>query len=138
MIDSFGLSYTTFQLSDLSVAQISSEDVDALCRIEVTVKNTGLMSGSEVVQLYISFPDIGLINPRLQLKGFSKARDLNPGQTSKVVINLDKYAFSYWDVRKNGWHAKAGKYQIYVGQSSDSLPLHQTFELCQSLVWSGL
>ncbi|TFK72570.1 glycoside hydrolase family 3 protein [Pluteus cervinus] len=126
------------RLSDLSVAQLSSDDIDILCRVEVTVMNTGSVSGSEVVQLYVSFPDIGLVNPRLQLKGFSKVRDLDPGQSSKVVVNLGKYAFSYWDVRKNGWHAKAGKYHIHVGQSSDVLPLHQTFELRQSLVWSGL
>lgn len=135
---SFGLSYTTFELSDLKISELTSNSVDIIVEVKVTVKNTGVVTGSEVVQIYVTYPDIGLVNPNIQLKGFAKAHDLASGESKELVVRLDKYAISYWDERRNTWFAKAGKYDIFAGQSSDSLALRQSFDLGQSFSWSGL
>jgi len=104
----------------------------------VTVKNEGGQAGSEVVQLYVSLPEIGVTTPKLQLRGFAKARLLKPGGSTKLTINLDKYAFSFWDESQNAWKLPAGKYGIHLGTSSDNLVLHDTFELPRSFIWNGL
>jgi len=134
----FGLSYTKFSFSELAITQSSSNDRTFTATVSVLVKNEGSVPGSEVVQLYISYPDIGLTTPRLQLKGFAKAHDLSPGMSQKVTIELDKYAVSFWDTQQNMWKAGAGKYWLHVGSSSDDLHLEGTFELRQSFHWGGL
>jgi beta-glucosidase len=107
-------------------------------QINVTVKNEGDRTGSEVVQLYVSLPEIGLTTPKLQLRGFAKANNVTKGSTAKVTITLDKYAFSFWDDLQNCWKVPAGKYGVHVGVSSDNLSLHDTIELKETFTWKGL
>ncbi|KIJ69540.1 glycoside hydrolase family 3 protein [Hydnomerulius pinastri MD-312] len=134
----YGLSYTKFAISDLSLSSISSYDEDFSIKATAKIANSGSVTGSGVVQLYVTLPDIGVTTPRLQLKGFAKAKDLAPGATQKVEITLNKYAISFWDTPKNRWCAKAGTYRVLVGSSSEELPLEGTFELKKTFVWSGL
>ena len=122
----------------MSISQPSSHNTSFLLFVEVTVTNTGDLQGSEVVQLYITLPDIGLTTPRLQLKGFAKARDLEPGKSEVVEIELDKYAISYWDTSQDIWRAKAGTYTISIGKSSDDIVLEGSFELERDFQWVGL
>lgn len=133
-----GLSYTSFELSELVVSGPSSVDNTFSLDITATVTNTGHVSGSEVVQVYITLPDIGLTTPQLQLRGFTKVRDLKPGGSGRVTVILDKYAVSYWDERKNIWRTKEGKYEVMVGQSSDNISLRGEFEVKEEFEWSGL
>lgn len=116
----------------------TSEDESISFDVSVTVKNEGAVTGSEVVQLYISYPDLGVTTPQLQLRGFGKARDVAPGDTQKIVIHLDKYALSFWNAKKGLWSAKAGTYSVHVGSSSENLVLGGKFELGKSFEWSGL
>lgn len=132
------MSYTTFSLSELDISGPSSHDTDVSIQVTATVTNTGRIPGSEVVQVYITLPDIGLTTPKLQLRGFAKARDLKPGDSEKVKITLDKYAVSYWDERKDAWRAPEGTYEISVGQSSDNISLRGELELKKEFEWSGL
>lgn len=81
---------------------------------------------------------MGITTPRLQLKGFAKAKDLAPGATQKVIIKLDRYAVSFWDTERAAWHAAAGQYSLHAGPSSDNLPLQVRFKLQESLFWTGL
>ncbi|KII88806.1 glycoside hydrolase family 3 protein [Plicaturopsis crispa FD-325 SS-3] len=134
----FGLSYTKFQVSDLIISEVSSHDEAFSLVVDVTVANIGAVPGSEVVQLYIAYPDIGVTTPRLQLRGFQKTCDVPPGATHRVSFSLDKLAVSYFDTPKNHWAAKAGKYGVLVGTSSDNLELNGEFELKRSFQWSGL
>lgn len=134
----FGLSYTTFSLSDLSLSKVDSHDASFKLAASVKVTNIGSTPGSQVVQLYVSYPDTGITHPPLQLRGFAKAKDLAAGAEATVLIELDKYAVSYWDTPRARWKADAGKYEVRVGDSSDSLPLSVTFELKETLEWSGL
>ncbi|KAH9857719.1 glycoside hydrolase family 3 protein [Lenzites betulinus] len=136
----FGLSYTTFDLSDLKVttkARSAAAD-DFAVQLEVTVTNTGSRKGSEVVQVYVSLPDIGLTTPKLQLRAFAKARDLAPGESKTVELSLDKYAVSFWDTRHQQWKAVAGTYEVHVGKSSEDIVLQGEFAVEQEFTWVGL
>ncbi|KAG6865876.1 hypothetical protein C0991_010957 [Blastosporella zonata] len=134
----YGLSYTTFSFSKLSLMETTSSGEDFAIEISVTVKNEGSVAGSEVVQVYVTYPDIGLTTPRLQLKGFAKAKDIAPGKSSKVTIKLNKYAVSFWDTERDAWHAVAGQYSLHIGPSSVDLPLKLTYDLQKSFSWVGL
>jgi beta-glucosidase len=64
----------------------------------------------------------------MELKQFSKVR-LNAGETQHVVLHLNKRAFSYYDVDTKNWRMDPGEFVIYVGDSSESLPLKQAFSM---------
>lgn len=132
------MSYSSFSFSDLSVAEVTSHDESFQLEVSITVKNTGPVTGSGVVQLYISYPDTGITTPRLQLKGFAKARDLASGSAQKVIIPLDKYAVSFYDTTSSAWSASAGTYSLFVGHHCEDLPLEGSFKLQKSFYWTGL
>ena len=106
--------------------------------VTVTVKNTGFIAGSEVVQVYVSLPDIGLATPKLQLRGFAKARDIAPGESKAVTVKLDKYAVSWWDAVGHQWKAVPGTYGVHVGKSSAAMELEGEFVLEKGFTWVGL
>jgi beta-glucosidase len=115
----FGLSYTTFSLSSLSVSSKVFKEGDLLV-VTLKVKNTGKKTGSEVVQLYVAPPKgLSVARPPKELKGFCKVF-LQPGEEKEVTMTLDGRSFSYWD---NGWRAEKGVYAIAVGPSSQELTL---------------
>ncbi|KAF9475314.1 beta-glucosidase [Pholiota conissans] len=135
----FGLSYTKFSLSNLVVSRGRWTNANSLfAQVNITVKNEGECSGSEVVQLYVSLPEIGLTTPKLQLRGFIKANNVAKGATTKVTITLDKYAFSFWDDLQNCWKVPAGKHGLHIGVSSDNLTLRNTVEIKETFTWKGL
>ena len=140
MLCSHGLSYSKFSLSNL---QLSEADVvsggEFRLTVSLTVENIGPVTGSEVVQVYISLPaTTGLTHPLLQLKGFTKVRDLVPGSKECVEVVLDKYAVSYWNGIIDAWTVEKGVYRLEVGTSSDRLSLGATFEVKKGFEWSGL
>ncbi|CDO74858.1 hypothetical protein BN946_scf185004.g8 [Trametes cinnabarina] len=136
----FGLSYTTFLFSDLVIktsAPPTSADIFNV-QVQITVTNTGPVAGSEVVQVYISLPDIGLTTPKLQLRAFAKARDLTPGESRRITVGLDKYAVAFWDVRSQQWRATDGTYGVHVGKSSEEIVLEGGFAVEEGFTWAGL
>lgn len=126
-----GLSYSTFEYSGLAVAvdlaPISSSDVVAT--VTVFVKNTGVVAGCEVVQLYLGFPpELG--EPPLQLKGFEKSALLAPGDHATITFNLVARDVSVWDDKKtHSWQPVAGKFQVSIGSSSQDIRLVDTLDL---------
>lgn len=106
--------------------------------MSLTVENLGPITGSEVVQLYVSYPDTGITHPLLQLKGFAKAHDVAPESGRQVSLNLDKYAVSFWDSTKNAWRVVAGKYAIHVGFNCDHIVMTEEFEVKQGFLWTEL
>ncbi|PIL30463.1 hypothetical protein GSI_07162 [Ganoderma sinense ZZ0214-1] len=134
----YGLSYTTFSLSDLTLSSVTSRGPDFELDVSVTVTNTGSVAGSEVIQVYISLPDFGLTTPGLQLRGFAKARDIAPGQSKTVTVKLDKYAVSWWDTLGQQWKAVRGTYGVHVGKSSAEIVLQGEFTLQEDFAWVGL
>jgi len=108
-----GLSYTTFDYSDLVV------DAD---EARVTVTNTGDRAGAEVVQIYVSAPQSPVRTPERELRAFRKLW-LAPGQSISVTIPLDARAFSYWDVATAAFEVAGGDYVVQVGRSAHDMVL---------------
>ncbi len=109
----FGLSYTSFEYSQL---QIVGRTVTA------TVTNTGTRSGAEVVQLYIAPPEGGLFRPEKELKGFARV-ELQPGESGDASFELDDRSFALWH---NGWKVPAGQYRVLLGASCNDIRLEGT------------
>lgn len=107
-----GLSYTTFEWSEVEVA-VDGTDVD----VRLTVRNTGERAGSEVVQVYVRDVEASVYRPDKELKGFAKVH-LRPRETTDVVVHLDRRAFSVWDTSAHDWLVEAGDFEILVGASS--------------------
>ena len=136
---SHGLSYSKFTLSNLQLSETFVSDGDFRLTVSFTVENIGIVIGSEVVQVYISLPATSeLTHPLLQLKGFTKVRELVPGNKENVEVVLDKYAVSYWNDIIDAWTVEKGVYRIEVGTGSDRLSLGATFEVVKGFDWSGL
>ena len=116
-----GLSYTTFEYSNLRLSQAAIKDTDTL-NVTVTVKNTGKRAGKAVAQLYVGAPEGDYIRPVRELKGFEKVA-LEPGESKDVSFTLDKRSFAIWNEELHDWYVPAGSYQIAVGDSSRCLPV---------------
>ncbi|KAG8996030.1 hypothetical protein FRB93_000992 [Tulasnella sp. JGI-2019a] len=137
----FGLSYTTFSITDLKVSKpTNTSDASAFgLEFTATVTNTGRVAGSEVIQAYVSLPTTSrFTHPHRQLRAFAKVKDLAPGSSKTVRLSLNKYGVSYWDDRESIWVAENGVYTLAVGAASDDLPLEDTFILEKGFTWSGL
>jgi beta-glucosidase len=125
----YGLSYTTFQYSDLKVTPLSA-DLSAPVTVSFNVKNTGSREGAEVAEVYVGDSHASVPRPVKELKGFAKVH-LRPGETKRVSVSLDRRAFSFYDVEKNNWKAEPGKFSIVVGSSSEKIELQGEFTLTQ-------
>ena len=112
----FGLSYTTFAFSGLTVSTTKTGATATF-----TVTNTGSRDGAEVAQLYVGDPPAAGEPPK-QLKGYQKVK-LAAGQAKQVTLSLDQRAFSHWDTKTHSWKVTTGCYALLVGDSSRSLPL---------------
>ncbi|KZO89750.1 glycoside hydrolase family 3 protein [Calocera viscosa TUFC12733] len=134
----YGLSYTTFEYSNLDVSKPTTKKNDFTATVKLTVTNTGKLIGSEAVQLYITPPEGLLARPALALKAFSKARDIPAGKDVKITLELDKYAVSYYDDKVMAWRADKGEYGVLIGASSEDIKLKGTLVLEESFIWTGL
>ena len=115
----YGLSYTTFKLSNMKVIQ--NVDNDKNVKITCRLTNTGKCAGAEVVQLYVGKPtNSGIEQPIKELKSFKKVY-LEPQESTIVEINLDKNAFAYYSVAEKDFVVDSGKFKIMVGFSSRNI-----------------
>ncbi|WP_026516421.1 glycoside hydrolase family 3 C-terminal domain-containing protein [Butyrivibrio sp. MC2021] len=114
----FGLSYTSFEYSDLAVTENG---------VSFTLKNTGDRDGAEVSQLYVGLPDGKVFRPVKELKGFAKTF-LKAGESKKVEIAFDDKTFRYFNVKTNKWEIEEGNYCIMVGASSADIKLRDSLQ----------
>ena len=114
----FGLSYTTFQYSDISV-QPEAKTKNGLIEVSCNVTNTGSVKGDEVVQLYAS-PKSGQPLKPIQLKGFQRI-SLEPGKSATVTFSVSADQLAWFS--DAGWTVSPGDYAFKVGSSSSDLPL---------------
>lgn len=121
----FGLSYTTFEYSDLEITP--GDDGDTLQRISCVVTNTGNRDGREVVQLYIRDLAASVIQPPLLLKAFRNV-ELKKGESRKVVFDLKARDLS---IVGTGMEEilEPGEFAVMIGSSSRELPLKGKFNI---------
>jgi beta-glucosidase len=113
----FGLSYTTYNYSDLKVSSGHGATVS------FTVKNTGSRAGTEIAEVYAALPaDAG--EPPKRLVGWSRVQ-LNPGESKEVTVTIDPKYLSIYDEASDGWKLMPGSYTFMVGGSSQNLPLNE-------------
>ncbi|GKZ53850.1 hypothetical protein AnigIFM49718_008635 [Aspergillus niger] len=137
----FGLSYTTFAYSGLSIEKTNETTSeyppsaaiqeggnprlwDDLVTVTAEVQNSGSVDGAEVAQLYVGIPN----GPVRQLRGFDKVL-LSVGETAQVSFSLNRRDLSTWNVEAQQWQLQSGTYQVYVGRSSRDLPLTGEFSI---------
>ncbi|KAG6883484.1 hypothetical protein C0993_005920 [Termitomyces sp. T159_Od127] len=116
----FGLSYTTFAYSGLSISGSGTSQI-----IKFTVTNTGVFAGAEKPQLYIAYP-AGAGEPGKVLRGFEEV-DLNVGAGSLVTMTLSERDMSIWDTPTQTWVRPSGTFTVYVGASIRDIRLSGTF-----------
>ena len=113
----YGLSYTTFDLSDAKVAPKGDG-----FEVSLVVKNTGKFDGKEVVQLYVSAPDNKAANkPAKELKAYAKTRLLKPGESQTLTLQVKTADLASFDESASAWVVAEGAYQFLVGVSSQDI-----------------
>ena len=127
-----GLSYTTFEYSNLDLSDREITDEDTMTAT-VTVTNTGSRTGKTVVQLYVRDVQSTVIRPVRELKGFEKV-ELRPGESKEVTFTLDKRSFAYWNQDIQDWHVETGEFAIEIGQSSRDIQLTGSVKVHSTVV----
>jgi beta-glucosidase len=117
----YGLSYTTYQYSDLKVAAGKEPTVS------FTVKNAGARAGAEIAEVYVALP-ASAGEPPKRLAAFTKL-PLKPGESREVSLPVNPRELSIYDETTSGWKQPPGAYTFMVGGSSKDLPLHQEVNL---------
>ena len=120
----YGLSYTSFEYSDLRLSSNEMRNGDRL-KIWLKVKNTGLRTGEEIVQFYISDPISYMPRPEKELKEFVKI-ELTPGETKEICIELDDSAFSYYVPHLHRYAIESGEFIIMAAASSQDIRLQKS------------
>ncbi|KIK70278.1 glycoside hydrolase family 3 protein [Collybiopsis luxurians FD-317 M1] len=135
----FGLSYTTFNYSGLTISGSTSSSTsapsgpgaslspwlhDPVVNVTFTLKNSGSVAGHEIPQLYISLPSSAAAAPK-NLKGFDSIY-LAPGQSTQVTLSLSRFDFSVWNVAIEQWQIPSGVSTISIGASSRDIRLQGT------------
>ena len=123
----FGLSYTTFSVDNLRASQTEATSGDIVL-FDIDVTNTGSVAGTEVVQLYVTYPGSAVERAERELKGFAKIA-VAPGATETVEIAVPVNSLAYYDVVKSEWVLEALKHEVHAGTSSRDLPLAITLDV---------
>ena len=120
----YGLSYTTFEYSDLQLSADRIKDTDTL-KVTLKVKNTGDRAGKEIVQLYVADKTGAACRPVKELKNFVKV-ELQPQEEKTVEMELDKRSFAWYNTQIHDWYAASGEYEILAAASSRDIRLKKT------------
>jgi beta-glucosidase len=132
----YGLSYTTFDISDMKINGMAEfpfivSEFSLPVTVSVDVTNTGTLEGSEVIQLYISYDENSTVSvPVKQLKGFAKV-NLAPGETQTVEIELGQDEFSHYEMSSSQFVIETGLFHVLMGNSSDNLLLQGSVYLSE-------
>lgn len=122
----FGLSYTTFDYSDLKLSKNKIKSTETI-EVSMTITNSGKVAGEEVVQLYLRDKVGSVVRPIIELKDFQKIK-LNAGETKTVKFTIDKQKLSFYNSDLK-WITEPGDFDLMIGSSSSDIRLKATFEL---------
>ena len=116
-----GLSYTTFDYSDLKLSKSSIKD-GQIVDVTVNVKNTGSVDSDEVIQLYVGFPESKVERPHKALKGFKRIY-IPAGETKRITIALDPDELKYWNEDNHAFVLEKGQVELMIGAASNDIRL---------------
>jgi beta-glucosidase len=121
----FGLSYTTFSITNPAIVNNLASTTTPNFQVNFTLANTGTVAGAEVAQVYLGMPAITNESPK-RLVGWRKVL-LQPGASQAVTIEVDQndssHPMSYWNTGTSSWTVASGAYTIYLGNSSSMASL---------------
>jgi beta-glucosidase len=123
----FGLSYTTFEYSNLRTSAGSMNGAGEIV-VSVDVKNAGTRAGDEVVQMYVKHPGSAVERPGKELRGFQRIA-LQPNETRTVQMPLKGTGLTYWDAGTHTFVVETGAVSIMVGASSADVRLEKKIEV---------
>jgi len=123
----YGLSYTTFEYSDLKLSASAIRDTDTV-EVSFKVKNTGSVAGAEVAQVYVADKESTIFRPAKELRGFKKVY-LEAGEEKEITVTLDKRAFAFYNVNISDWCVESGEFDIMVAASSRDVKLSATIRV---------
>ncbi len=126
----FGLSYTTFGFSNLTVSPASAGP-NPQVQVTFDVANTGQRAGAAVAQVYVSENHPKVPRPPHELKGFQRVL-LGGGETKHISVTLDARSFAFYDVPAKSWAINPGRFTVEVGDSLASLPLKGSVDLTRA------
>lgn len=123
-----GLSYTTFDYSDLTIKAPEDFNEASVVTVSCTVTNCGDRAGAEVVQVYVGQKNASVPRPDKELKAFDKVY-LEPGESKTVSLRLDYRALAFWSSAGNGWRVESDEFAISVGASIADIRLSGTIQI---------
>lgn len=127
----YGLSYTSFEYSDLKLSSDSIKDTDTVT-VSFKIKNTGDVDGAEVAQIYVADKESTIFRPVKELKGFKKVL-LKAGEEQQISVDLSKRAFAFYNVQLGDWMVETGEFDILVGASSRDIRLSQSITVTSTV-----
>ena len=127
----YGLGYTTFAYT-LPAVKVAK---DGTVTATVTVTNTGKVAGKEIVQIYVTAPDGGLVKPVYELKGFAKTKELEPGASQTLAITIDPYTLASFNEKTSAWETASGTYMVHFGASAADIRGKAAFKLAKPQSW---
>jgi beta-glucosidase len=128
-----GLSYTTFQYSNLNVSPARITGSGKMT-VRVDVRNAGTKAGDEVVQLYTHDIEMSVKRPREELRGFERI-SLKPGEKKTVAFSLPAETLAFYDIKKHAFTTEPGRFEVLVGASSEDIRLKRDFEVTSAGQW---
>ncbi|MCB2339145.1 glycoside hydrolase family 3 C-terminal domain-containing protein [Clostridium estertheticum] len=128
----YGLSYTSFEYSDITLDKKTMSDNETL-KVCFKIKNTGKTTGKEIAQLYVNDVESTVIRPLKELKAFEKV-ELKAGEDKTITLTLDKRAFAYYNLEIKDWHIESGNFEILVGASSKDIKLKEIVYIKSTVV----
>ena len=126
----YGKSYTTFEYSK-PVVKATDKGFTAT----ITVKNTGAVAGKESVQLYVAAPAGGLEKPAFELKGFAKTKELAPGESQTLTIDVCRYTLASFNEANSAWETAAGTYKVMFGANAADIRGTAVYKLKKAESW---
>ena len=125
----YGLSYTDFEYSNIEVTPTGQPNTDGVSvQVRVDVENVGDRAGKEVVQVYVADDCASVDRPSRELKAFEKT-SLEPDETTTITFQLERDAFSFYDVDGGNWIVESGVFEVLVGSSSRDVRLRETVSI---------
>lgn len=120
----YGITYSKFEYSELSVFKESEEDIT----VELTITNVGNVYAKETAQIYVGYPESSVLRPVKELKGFAKV-GLNPKDSKRISLKISLKEFAYFDKAGNSFVNEEGTIEIMAGSSSRDIHLTKAFNL---------